>query len=187
MTPAKNRQYLVALLYVSGLDAAEIARRTDYDIKYIHQICASALFKAQVATLQKQLGEEMVRTVIERIEDEAPLSMDVLMQIRNGEFDPSNKDTVKLQLDAVKFHLGDLYMDRFHPKVTKQESDQQIRITFDQDALRQMMGAVAEDKGETIVISDYTPAAVTLLKDPSLLPMTVDQAVEALDGEDAFP
>ncbi len=147
-SPVARRQYLMALMYVSGLSKAEIAKRLGYTAQHVSIVVDSPLFREFASELQRELRDSTLGTLTDRIEREAMPSLDVIVGIRDGDFDDHQR--AKVQQDAAKFILGDLHMDRRMPKVTKQENDGVLHVSFGPDALKQMLSAQAEVTGETI-------------------------------------
>lgn len=145
---AQRRQYLMALMFVSGISQREIAARLGYSIGHVRNVVASPMFREFAAEVQRELHESTLGSLVDRIEREAMPSLDVLVDLRDGNFE--DPKVAAVQAGAAKFILGDLHMDRKQPKVTKQENDGVLHVTFGPDALRQMLGAQAEATGEVI-------------------------------------
>ena len=182
-----RRKFLMALMYAAGIPLKEIAHRLSYSEGYVTTLASSELFRAQVAELQRDMRDTTISNLLDRVQQEAIPSFNVLMEIRDGAIDDAA--TARLRLDAAKFHLGDMYMDRFIPKTTRQETEDVIRIQFDQDAVRQMFGTLAEVRGTTITV-DSPNVSVTQVALPSpskpINIATVDEAMDDFDDDAAF-
>jgi len=142
-SPLARRQYLMALMYVSGHSKNSIASRLGYSLPRVNSILNSPLFREYAAEIQRELRDSTLGTLISKIEAEALPSLDVILGIRDNTF-PDDPPTSRVRLDAAKFIVGDLHMDRRSPKVTKQEQDGTLHISFGPDALRQMLSAQGE-------------------------------------------
>ena len=189
--PRKNdvydrKRFLLALMYVSGLTHAEMAEKTGYNVQSLQSIVKSDLFQAQVDQLRKEMKESTLATVLGQIEDQAIPSLETITDIRDSlDMDPQ---VSRLRLDAAKFLFGDLYFDRVHPKITRNESENVTRITFDGTAMKQMMEAMAEGRGEIIemtVIDDTAQIAVADLPPVPQKAEPIEQVIEELEAEDA--
>lgn len=153
---SQRRQYLMALMYVSGISQREIAARLGYSASHVSSVIKSPLFREYAAEVQRELHDSTLGSLVDRIEREAMPSLDVLVGLRDGDFE--DPKVAAVQASAAKFILGDLHMDRKQPKVTKQENDGVLHISFGPDALRQMLGAQAEASGEIIDVEFDTSA-----------------------------
>ncbi len=180
----QRKQYLLALMFVSGLSYKDMADRTGLSEKAVRSMARSDLFKAQVVELQRQMKEVTLDNLLHRIEQEAGPSFETLMQLRNGNV--TDPQVARIQLDATKFHLSELYMDRAHPKVTRQESENVLRVAFDREAIAQMIGALAEDRGEVIEVEAIEPRAViAITHEPRIAVQDLDEVVAELDQAEA--
>lgn len=178
-----NTHEVMCLMAAAGMKPREIAEKLGYAEKSVQTLLASDLFKAQLVELRREMRQSTLGTLLDRIEDEAVPSLEVVLSLRDGNFtDPASG---RLQLDAAKFVLGDLHMDRKHPKTTRQETDTAVRITFSAPALRQMLGAVAEDKGEIIELSMLDKAQIEVPKSPKMMldAPPIEQVVEELEAD----
>lgn len=142
-------------MYVSGLSQAEIARRMGYSPSSISRMIDTPEFREYAQELQRDLRSSSLGSLTDAIEREAMPSLETITRIRDGSFD--EPQVGRVQLDAAKFLLGDLHMDRKVPKVTKQENDGVLHVSFGQDALRQMLTAQAEAQGREVIDVEFEP------------------------------
>lgn len=142
MTPPER---LVALMTAAGMAPKEIARQIpSLSTRRVNQILASPLAKVLVDQLAKQITEEGVRSVADRLAADAPKNLDFIIDVRDGKFDGTEPD----DMNHRKWAAGAL-LDRQAPKRTESTNENTLRIVVEGPE-REYIEGVCEEIGEPL-------------------------------------
>lgn len=159
-----NRHRLIAHMVAMGHRNIDIAKELGYSEHRVSAIKLSPLFRELVKKLQNDLIERDVGTFLDRIKNEANPTLDVIIALRDG------GDTDQVRLGAAKEIL-----DRAAPKKQAIEIDHTKRIIFESAELRQMVGALAEDRGLSQEVIEVAANAYDEDKAGRIRPQTIDE------------
>lgn len=163
-TTLNNRQIMCALLDASGYKAKDISEKLGMHTTTIAVLRQSPLYKLQVDRLRREILEHGTMEVAERINREAPKSVETMVELRDN-YDGETPHAVRLA--AAKE-----FVDRVVPKVNKTVEDKTINISFTQPEMMLIASVMAEAglAREIPKAIDVTPAQPQLqIEDNSVI------------------
>jgi len=166
------RYELLALRIVQGMTIADAGAAVGYAPNSAYTIAASPQFKVYLDELRRQVRESCVVDVAQKIAMEAAPSVDRLVHLRDFAAE-----------ESVQRGCANDLLDRNQAtaKISRSETKAAVSINFGAEAVRYLDAVIAERPGQAIVDAE---ALALPSADEYVRPRTIDELVEAYDGDD---
>ena len=173
------RHVLVALMVAAGKSNRDIGAAVGLSPNRVSTIRQSPLFVELVRQTQRELREQTVGTVVDRLYarlgEQADSTLDALVEFRDQRGDLK-----------VAFGAAAKLFDKLLPTRTEHQDERTVRVSFNARELRQMVTALAEDNGGVAPPRVIPAEAVVEVEVPRRLrrppAMSLDDAIDEVEA-----
>jgi hypothetical protein len=184
MTIRSQKLLNLAWMFLGGLPADEMAKRTGWRRSTVMQHLKSELFQAQVEELRRAVKSDNIADVIGRLDREALASTQLLADFRDDATLSADREPhagKRMRMDAARYLLGEARQWKSTRLGSADPDSGGLKLRVSEDTLREMFTVLAEYRGKGITATVMPETILTV--SPEAPPLVNDALLE--DMQDA--